>query len=63
LQTELDAQRALITEAIAQRDRQVAEVEAALAELDQREQAFECAFREVERDYVSLHEQLSRESL
>jgi hypothetical protein len=63
LQTELDAQRALITEAVAQRDRQVAEVEAALAELDQREQAFECAFREVERDYVSLHEQLSRESL
>jgi len=62
LQTELEAQRALITEAVAQRDRQIAEIDATLAELNQRERAFECAFREVERDYVSLHEQLSRES-
>jgi hypothetical protein len=63
LQAELDAQGALITEAQAAREQQLAEVETALAELAAREHAFQRAFQEVEGEYVALKTQLSRESL
>ncbi|HYQ04594.1 MAG TPA: hypothetical protein VER96_38235 [Polyangiaceae bacterium] len=63
LQAELDAQRALITEAEARRDQQLAETDTSLAELGLREQAFQRAFQEVESEYLALQTQLSRESL
>lgn len=62
LQAELEAQRALIKEAEARRDQQLAETEAALAELGLREQAFQRALQEVESEYLALQTQLSRES-
>ncbi|MET0791252.1 MAG: hypothetical protein ABW061_06990 [Polyangiaceae bacterium] len=63
LQAELDAQRALVTDAQARRDQQLADAEAALMELGVREQAFQRAFQEVEGEYAALKTQLSRESL
>ena len=63
LRTELDAQRALISEAQARLEQELAAAETSLAELGLREQAFQRAFQEVEGEYVALKKQLSRESL
>jgi len=62
LRAELDAQQALITAVQARRDQQRARNEADLGELGLRERAFQCAFQEVEGEYLALRAQLSRES-
>lgn len=62
LQAELDAQRAIIVEAQARRDQQLAGTDTALAELGLREQAFQRAYQEVQDEYVALKMQISQES-
>lgn len=63
LQSELDAQHAVITEAHSRREQQHAVHAAAVRELGLREQAFQRAFQEVEAEYLALQNQLSRDSL
>lgn len=63
IQTELDAQRAQITDSRARRDQRLAECETTAVELSARELGFQTAFREVEGEYAALEAQLSQETL
>lgn len=61
LQAELDAQRAQIAEEQTRRDQQLADADTAIAELGSRERAFQCAYQEIQSEYLALKTQLSQE--